>query len=587
MKRSKKGLKRNKKGMSIGNLILLCTGLVLLFFAMSVISPLMKFFTDAMAAMVSTGEITEDADVLMMAMDAWNDDDGMIYLAEGASKYHKVNIDETNDMTGEFGGGLSIADFNENGLPELVFSFVVPAWGSTDWDDDWGTADRISYTILWDCTLSGGELSCYAPWDANDYKREEEFIRVQLEQQGMPIGAFGWKNEGFGMTFAYLDGNDKIDALVATAYDQYDAKNEFWYMIGWDCDAADGHRSINCDWTDKDGNARTGLRPLDNDGNEKYLSEGQGGDVVVADFDNDGFQDVLMMTIADADGQNWIQALLMMECDPSRDHDKLSCDRRTNVFTLLKGAKMGENHQGLGAAVLDLDGNGRQELLLVFVNDPGGENKFRYALGRNCVIKDKLQGGVFEKYLECTWGKVNEISVKLNNNQRGAGAVFFEAPITGYTVCHSEPGAGCALLYTDSGKAKPCWKRIRDNEPEKMNIVCLDATTTFIESDRGGNGGDATCQGLAATPHCAFGFGYWNTLETCNNGDNINFVCTSKDTDTLQGNGRTGVHICSNNHPVGEWECMISMTDAGKAKKCFSKTEADDWVVCTKATVLK
>ncbi|MBI2917723.1 MAG: hypothetical protein HYY01_06980 [Chloroflexi bacterium] len=143
------------------------------------------------------------------------------------------------------------------------------------------------------------------------------------------------------------------------AIDDPSGANEFRFYVGLDLDPATGPAS----WTEK-----ITFKPSDLGNNH------QGGGVALADINGNGKLDLLLMAIDDPSGRNEFRYYVGWDLDtagPSKWSDKVA----------FSPTDIGNNHNGGGVALADINGNGKLDLLLMAIDDPSGANEFRYYVG--------------------------------------------------------------------------------------------------------------------------------------------------------------------------------------------------------------
>lgn len=102
--------------------------------------------------------------------------------------------------------------------------------------------------------------------------------------------------------------------------------------------------------------------------------EGQGADLAVWDLDGNGVQDLLLLAYDAPGGANNIRYKI------GYDVTGRGVPRRwTNGYVLLPG--MGDEGQGAGVELVDLNGNGRPEMIVMVYDNPSGQNNLRYRIG--------------------------------------------------------------------------------------------------------------------------------------------------------------------------------------------------------------
>lgn len=240
------------------------------------------------------------------------------------------------------GGGISLADLSANGRPDLVVFHI----------DNPGGDNRGYYRIGRDLNALG---NVGGGWTGP-----------------IPVpGWFGWENQGGGIALGDVSGNGRPD-LVVFHIDNPGGENRGYFRIGRDLDAS--------------GNATGGWTgPVLVPG--WFGAEDQGGDVALADLSGNGRPDLVVFHID----------------NPSRDNRGYyrvgrDLDANGNVTggwvgpTQIPGWFGWENQDG-GSALGDLSGNGRPDLVVFHIDNPGGENRGYYRIGRDLDGNGNVTGG--------------------------------------------------------------------------------------------------------------------------------------------------------------------------------------------------
>lgn len=167
---------------------------------------------------------------------------------------------------------------------------------------------------------------------------------------------FGWENQGAGVALADLSGNGRLD-LVVFVVDNPPGQNQGYYRIGRDL-AADG--AVTGGWT-------PWLAVPD-----WFGWENQGADICLTRIDG---QDVLVvLTVDNPPGPNTGQFRLAKD---------IRADGTVGAWTPWVAVPdwYGWENQGAGITAADLDGDGRPELVVFGVDNPGGANSGVYTVG--------------------------------------------------------------------------------------------------------------------------------------------------------------------------------------------------------------
>ncbi len=258
--------------------------------------------------------------------------------------YYRIgwNLNRYGDVTGGYspvkrvpgwfgwenqGAGVALADVNLNGRPDLVVFHVDNPAG-----DNHGY-----YRIGFNLDASGNVTGGWSP------------IRL------VP-GWFGWENQGGGIAVADISGNGRPD-LVVFHLDNPGGDNHGYYRIGWNMDASG---AVTGGWSP--------VMPVPG----WFGWENQGAGIAIADINRSGRPDLLVYHLDNPVGEN-------------HGHYRIGWNLGTtgavtggwSPVTACPGW-FGAHDQGAGVAVSDLNGSGRQDLVVFHVDNPGGENHGYY-----------------------------------------------------------------------------------------------------------------------------------------------------------------------------------------------------------------
>ncbi len=100
-----------------------------------------------------------------------------------------------------------------------------------------------------------------------------------------------------------------------------------------------------------------------------------GGGAAAADIDGNGKPELILMYIDAPDGADQFRYMIGWNLDTE--------GKPTYWSNIVYGPSPGTLTAGGGAAIADIDGNGRLDLLLMSVDNPDGPNQFRYTIGWN------------------------------------------------------------------------------------------------------------------------------------------------------------------------------------------------------------
>jgi Domain of unknown function (DUF1929) len=118
-----------------------------------------------------------------------------------------------------------------------------------------------------------------------------------------------------------------------------------------------------------------------------FPHQNQGADVAVADLDNNGSQDLVVFMVDDPGGKNRGLYRIGKALDPE--------GQVTGGWTQWIDVPDWFSHenQGVGVALADLDNDGKQDLIVVMVDNPGGKNRGLFRIGKGLDISGNVTGG--------------------------------------------------------------------------------------------------------------------------------------------------------------------------------------------------
>jgi peptidoglycan hydrolase-like protein with peptidoglycan-binding domain len=258
--------------------------------------------------------------------------------------YYRIgwNLNRYGDVTGGYspvkpvpgwfgwenqGAGVALADINLNGRPDLVVFHV----------DNPGGDNHGYYRIGFNLDTAGNVTGGWSP------------IR--------PVpGWFGWDNQGAAIARADVSGNGRPD-LIVFHLDNPGGDNHGYYRIGWNLDAAG---AVTGGWSPI--MAVPGW----------FGWENQGAGIAIADINRSGRPDLLVYHTDNPGGDN-------------HGHYRIGWNLSTtgvvtggySPITMCPGW-FGWENQGAGVALSDLNGSGRQDLIVFHVDNPGGDNHGYY-----------------------------------------------------------------------------------------------------------------------------------------------------------------------------------------------------------------
>ena len=200
----------------------------------------------------------------------------------------------------------------------------------------------------------------------------KEVINRERWSEFQPIpGLCGDENQGGDVAVTDLNGNGRPD-LITFHVQNPDGQNKGYYQVGRDLDAS--------------GNVIGGWSPfLPIPG--RFGCDTHGAGIAVADVNKSGRPDLIVFHIEKTVGGNRGYYRIGCELD-----DKGNVTRGWTDIKEIPG-RLGVSNQGAGIAVADLNGNGKPDLIVFHIDDPEGENKGYYRIGRDLDVNGNVTGG--------------------------------------------------------------------------------------------------------------------------------------------------------------------------------------------------
>ena len=182
---------------------------------------------------------------------------------------------------------------------------------------------------------------------------------------------FSIDNQGGGIAVADLDGDGNPDLVVMTV-DNPDGQNRGIYRVGRNVDA--------------EGNVTGGWTPWI-DVPDWFSFENQGAGPAIFDVDKDGRPDLLVMMIDNPPGQNQGFYRLGKGLDAAGN-----INGGWGPWIPIPDWFSFENQHG-SIAVADIDADGNPDLIVTMVDNPPGQNRGLYRIGRKLDANGNVTGG--------------------------------------------------------------------------------------------------------------------------------------------------------------------------------------------------
>jgi hypothetical protein len=173
----------------------------------------------------------------------------------------------------------------------------------------------------------------------------------------LPVpGWFGWENQGAGIALSDINGNGRADLFVFHL-DNPGGDNHGYYRIGWNLDGAG---NVTGGWS--------GVQAVPG----WFGWENQGAGIAIADINRNGRPDLLVLHLDNPGGENHGYYRIGWNLDGGGN-----VTGGWSPVVALPGW-FGAEDQGAGVALGDINGTGRQDLVVFHVDNPGGENHGYY-----------------------------------------------------------------------------------------------------------------------------------------------------------------------------------------------------------------
>jgi hypothetical protein len=223
------------------------------------------------------------------------------------------------------GGGVAVGDINQNGIPDLIFMII----------DNPPGANHFRYKIGYDVNATTG----IANW-GNGFEVPQ---------------AIGNENAGGDIAIGDINRDGNPDLLLM-GVDNPPGNNNFWYIIGYSVQP-DG-RCLP--WT--------GIKNIPG-----MSAETQGGGAVIGDFNKNGLPDILLTSIDHP--TDFFRYIIGYDVDANGDTNP---PNKWPVYPEVQATW--DEAAGGGAALGDFNQDGISDIIFAAVNNPPGANSWIYRI---------------------------------------------------------------------------------------------------------------------------------------------------------------------------------------------------------------
>jgi hypothetical protein len=284
---------------------------------------------------------------------------------DGIRSVYGSNSTDIKPIPGWFGaedqgGDVAISDISGNGRPDIIVFHI----------DNPGGDNHGYYRIGWNLDRNGNVTGGWSPI--------------------MPVpGWFGAENQGAGIAIADISGNGRPD-LVVFHIDNPGGENHGYYRIGWNLDV---NGNVTGGWSP--------VMPVPG----WFGAEDQGAGIAIGDIDGNGRPELIVFHIDNPGGENHGYYRIGWNLSAT--------GAVTGGWSPIKAIPgwFGAEDQGAGIALADTNGNGRNDLVVFHLDNPGGENHGYFRIGRDLSAAGDV----------ANWGPIVQIPGWFGAENQGAG----------------------------------------------------------------------------------------------------------------------------------------------------------------------
>lgn len=290
------------------------------------------------------------------------------YFKEAGCSRAKTQYNEVLEWWGQSAqhGGIAVDSIRGSGNPDVVlFHIDNPSSGNTGY-----------YRVLWN-----------VKYQDNDYRHSSSTGPLAIS------GWWGDSSSGAGVAIGDIDGNGKKD-LVVVHVDNPSGGNSIYYRIGWNLDTITG---VATSWS-----TPTKLSIWAG-------SETQGADVALKDLDGDGKLDMIVAQADNPSGANHIYYNVLWGLSTSG-----TISSTGSTFEM--PYSIGDSTNDIGLAIADMNGDGVNDLVVSWVDDPSGANSHYYRVGYSIQSSGEVT----------TWGPQRTLRSQLGGTTGAAGIAVYD-----------------------------------------------------------------------------------------------------------------------------------------------------------------
>ncbi|MCC8145813.1 MAG: hypothetical protein LIO93_05095 [Bacteroidales bacterium] len=273
------------------------------------------------------------------------------------------------DFNENQGAGVAIADINKNGIPDLILMAL---------DNPKDKDNYYHYQILFDI---------------------DEYGNSNMHSPVFKLGkAAGTKNQGASIAVADLNNNGIPDIVFACA-DNPKKENPIYHRVAFDIDITGKPKYISDIFKTAD-----------------MGNEHQGLGIDIYDFNNNGKPDIMFMVYDNPLHTKNLPNVFKYKIG----YDLDSSGRVSGGFSQVYEVDgVGNEGQGSGVAIADINKNGKPDILLMAMDNPDGANKFRYK-----ILWDVNSAGY--TYAQPTYVEPAFTNMDLGDKHQGADCIVYD-----------------------------------------------------------------------------------------------------------------------------------------------------------------